>query len=53
VDNYFQIFASQYTAYQIDVTEENIHAYLMDQALNYAIQIKVMQHKAAEWGWIS
>ncbi len=50
VDNYFQIFASQYTAYQIDVTEENIHAYLMDQALNYAIQIKVMQHKAAELG---
>ena len=49
VDGYFQMFASQYSAY-LDVTDASVQSLLMDQALNYAIQIKLMQHKAAELG---
>jgi parvulin-like peptidyl-prolyl isomerase len=49
VDGYYQSMASQYSAY-IDLSQDGMRSMLMDQALNYAIQIRLMQHKAAELG---
>ncbi len=49
VDGYYQMIASQYSAY-MDVTDASVHSLLMEQALNYAIQLKLMQHKATELG---
>lgn len=49
VEGYFQTFASQYAGY-VDVTQEAIRSVLMEQALEYAIQIKLMQHEAARLG---
>jgi parvulin-like peptidyl-prolyl isomerase len=49
VDGYFQMFASQYSQY-LDVTDESIRSILMNQALEYAMQIMLMEHKAAELG---
>jgi len=47
VENYFNMIASQYSAY-MDVNDPSIRPLLMDQALNYATQIMLMEHKAAE-----
>jgi parvulin-like peptidyl-prolyl isomerase len=49
VDHYFQALAGQYGSY-VDVTDANVRSLLMDQALNYAIQLKLMVHKATELG---
>jgi parvulin-like peptidyl-prolyl isomerase len=49
VEGYFQSMAGQYSAY-LDVNDEGVRSMLMEQALNYAIQLKLMQHKAAELG---
>ena len=50
VTEYFQVFASQYSAY-LDVNDAQIQALLMNQALDYAIQLKLMEHKATELGY--
>ncbi len=52
VEGYFQSMASQYSAY-LDVNDEGVRSMLMEQALNYAIQLKLMQHKAAASAWTS
>ena len=49
VDGYFQMMSSQYSAY-LDVSDPSVHSLLMQQALNYAIQLKLMRHKATELG---
>ncbi len=49
VSEYFQVFASQYSAY-LDVNDAKVHELLMNQALDYAIQLKLMEHKATELG---
>jgi len=49
VEGYFQTIASQYSSY-VDVTQEAIRSVLMEQALEYAIQVKLMQHEAARLG---
>ena len=43
------MIASQYSAY-MDVNDASVRPILMEQALNYATQIKVMEHKAAALG---
>lgn len=49
VEGYFQTLASQYAGY-VDVNQEAIRSVLMEQALEYAIQVKLMQHEAARLG---
>ncbi len=49
VEGYFQTLASQYSSY-VDVNQESIRSVLMEQALEYAIQVKLMQHEAARQG---
>jgi parvulin-like peptidyl-prolyl isomerase len=49
VENYFNMIASQYSAY-MDVNDASVRPLLMDQAVNYAIQIMLMEHKAAALG---
>lgn len=50
VENYFSALASQYTNMGLDVNDASIRPILMDQALNYAIQIMFMEHKAEALG---
>lgn len=50
VENYFNMIASQYSAY-MDVNDESVRPLLMEQALNYAVQIMLMEHKATELGF--
>ena len=50
LENYFNMIASQYTNMGMDVNDASIRPILMEQAMDYAIQIMVMEHQAAAQG---